>query len=74
MLLLRLRQICCHPSLVQEGCAAFLLPDEEDDGSKPELATELTRARRVVSPEFVEEMKKRFKDAALQRMKAEKEV
>ena len=74
MLLLRLRQICCHPSLIQEGGAAFLGPGEEDDGATPELSTELTRARRLVSPEFVEEVKKRFKDAALQRMQAEKEV
>lgn len=38
------------------------------------MSTELTRARRLVSPDFVSKMKAKFKAAALQRMEAEKEV
>ncbi|KAF9465092.1 SNF2 family N-terminal domain-containing protein [Collybia nuda] len=72
VLLLRLRQICSHPSLIQENEAAFVSPDEVDNCA-PEMSTELTRARRLVSPDFVSKMKARFKAAALQRMEAEKE-
>jgi SNF2 family DNA or RNA helicase len=74
VLLLRLRQICSHPSLIQEGRAAFVAPEEVDDDFKPELSTDLTRARRLVSPEFVTKMKQKFKEAVLERIKAEKEV
>ena len=72
VLLLRLRQICSHPSLIQEDGVAFVDPNEAD--VKPEFATELTRARRLVSPEFVDKMKEKFKQAALARIQAEKEV
>ena len=51
---------------------AFVAADEAD--VKPEFATELTRARRLVSPEFVEKMKEKFKEFALKRIQAEKEV
>ncbi|KAF8067663.1 SNF2 family N-terminal domain-containing protein [Lyophyllum atratum] len=75
VLLLRLRQICSHPSLIQEGAAAFISPDEADDGDEaaPGSNKELARARRLVSPEFVTKMKSKFKTAALQRIAAEKE-
>lgn len=72
MLLLRLRQICSHPSLIQEDGVAFVHPDEAH--VKPEFATELTRARRIVSPEFVAKMKEKFKQQALGRMEVEKKV
>ena len=39
-----------------------------------EFATELTRARRLVSPEFVDKLKEKFKASALMRIQAEKEV
>lgn len=73
VLLLRLRQICAHPSLIQEDGAAYMAPGEVDDDSAAELSTELTRARRLVSLEFVIAMKSKFKASALQRMEAEKE-
>ena len=73
MLLLRLRQICSHPSLIQEDGVAFVHPDDVDS-SKAELATELSRARRLVSPEFVTKMKEKFREMTLKRMAAEKEV
>jgi hypothetical protein len=49
-----------------------MAPGEAD--SKPEISTELTRARRLVSPEFVAAMRAKFKASAIQRMEAEKEV
>ena len=73
MLLLRLRQICSHPSLIQEDGVAFVHPDDVDS-SKAELATELSRARRLVSHEFVTKMKEKFREMTLKRMAAEKEV
>lgn len=72
VLLLRLRQICSHPCLIQEDGVAFVHPDEAK--VKPQFATELTRARRLVSSEFVEKMKEKFKQDALNRMQAEKQV
>jgi len=51
---------------------AFVDPSEAD--VKPESATELTRARRLVSPEFVDKMKEKFKQGALGRIQTEKEV
>lgn len=41
---------------------------------KPEVRDELSRARRLVSPEFVVKMKAKFKESALKRIEAEKEV
>ncbi|PPQ80470.1 hypothetical protein CVT24_002545 [Panaeolus cyanescens] len=72
VLLLRLRQICSHPCLIQEEVVAFV-PREDVDNSRPELATELTRARRLVSQEFVDEVKAWLKNRVLQRMAAEKQ-
>ena len=46
VLLLRLRQICSHPSLIQESGSAFILPvDESDEGVSYEAREELERAR-----------------------------
>ena len=51
---------------------AFVDPNEAD--VKPEFATELTRARRLVSSDFVNKLKEKFKASALMRIQAEKEV
>ncbi|KAL4260457.1 SNF2/RAD54 helicase family protein [Pleurotus pulmonarius] len=72
VLLLRLRQICAHPILIQEDGDGFVHPDEVDD-DKPEVRTELTRARYLVSMQFVDGLKAKFKEAALKRIAAEKE-
>lgn len=72
MLLLRLRQICSHPSLIQEDGVAFVHPDEAE--VQPEFATELTRAKRLVSPEFVTKMKEKFLNAVRVRMERERLV
>ena len=59
-----MRQICSHPSLIQEDGVAFVDPKEADVNL--EFASELARARRLVSPEL--------KASALMRIQAEKEV
>ncbi|KAJ7190933.1 SNF2 superfamily protein [Mycena pura] len=71
VLLLRLRQLCSHPALIQEGGSYFLAPDEVDDPE--EYREELANARALVSSEFVKKMKAKFKDLALRRIQAEKE-
>lgn len=73
VLLLRLRQLCSHPSLIQEGGTAFVGADEATDGPH-DKHSELTRAAQLVSMEFVEKMKFKFKQIVLERMAAEKEV
>ena len=52
---------------------AFVHPDEVDS-CKPELATELSRARHLASHEFVTKMKEKFREMTFVRMAAEKEV
>ncbi|PFH46796.1 hypothetical protein AMATHDRAFT_7394 [Amanita thiersii Skay4041] len=70
VLLLRLRQICSHPCLIQEGGRPYVMPtekaEEDDDGD------ELARARRL-APGFIEKMKIKLKDMALSRVKNEGE-
>ncbi|ESK90272.1 snf2 superfamily protein [Moniliophthora roreri MCA 2997] len=74
VLLLRLRQVCNHPCLIQEQGDAFVLLDEFDNESRPaEVRRELARARDLVSPQFVVQLKERFKHEALKRIEAEKE-
>lgn len=51
-----------------------MAPGEVNDDSAPEMSTELTRARRLVSSEFVAVMKSKFKASVVQRIEAEKEV
>ncbi|KAF5357721.1 hypothetical protein D9758_007422 [Tetrapyrgos nigripes] len=73
-LLLRLRQCCSHPALIQEDAGvAFLAADEIDDESRPGAGKELKRARDLVSTEFVDKVKEKLKAAALHKMKAENE-
>ncbi|EKM56552.1 uncharacterized protein PHACADRAFT_207772 [Phanerochaete carnosa HHB-10118-sp] len=69
VLLLRLRQICSHPSLIQEEGVAFVANDDEETGAK---YTELVRAERIMGAEFVSRMQAKFKQAMLDRMAAEK--
>lgn len=67
--LLRLRQICAHPILIQEqgDGDGFVHADEEGGDHNSELA----RAARLVSMDFVSRMKQKFKDIAAERMAAE---
>ncbi|KAF9256614.1 hypothetical protein L218DRAFT_881400, partial [Marasmius fiardii PR-910] len=73
VLLLRLRQICSHPCLIQEDGGAFIMPDEIEHESRPEVRKELARARDLVSQAFVIKLKERFIHEALERIQAEKE-
>ncbi|KAG6879839.1 hypothetical protein C0992_010797 [Termitomyces sp. T32_za158] len=72
VLLLRLRQVCSHPLLIQEGGAAFVSdnPANDEESGKDE---ELSRACRLVSSEFVAIMKAKLKASAMQRIEAEKQ-
>ncbi|KAJ6499605.1 SNF2 superfamily protein [Mycena vitilis] len=70
VLLLRLRQLCSHPALIQENGTHFLAPDEVDDPE--EFRADLSRAR-AMDPKFVKKMKEKFKEEMLRRMQAEKE-
>ncbi|TCD64091.1 hypothetical protein EIP91_004563 [Steccherinum ochraceum] len=72
VMLLRLRQLCSHPSLIQEDGVAYVGADEAMDGPH-DKHSELTRAAQAVSGEFVEKMKSKFKQIVLERMAAEKE-
>ncbi|THU80036.1 hypothetical protein K435DRAFT_768393 [Dendrothele bispora CBS 962.96] len=64
VLLLRLRQCCSHPALIQEeGGVAFLAADEMDD----KLGKELKRARDLLGRDFVDKLKEKFKLAALEK-------
>lgn len=72
VLLLRLRQVCVHPTLITEDGRAYLLPGEQRKDNE-DKRDELARARTLVSPQFVEKMKNKLKDAATARLKAEKE-
>ncbi|KAF9527621.1 SNF2 family N-terminal domain-containing protein [Crepidotus variabilis] len=72
VLLLRLRQICSHASLIAEGSNALVSPDEAKQGIKIVFSSELTRASRLISEEFVVKMKKKLREGALARISAEK--
>ncbi|KAF7302735.1 SNF2 superfamily protein [Mycena chlorophos] len=73
VMLLRLRQLCSHPALIQEGNNAhFLAPGETEESS--EFAQVLARARKEVSKEFVTKMKTKYKELAQRRIEAEKEA
>lgn len=72
VLLLRLRQICSHPALIQEGETALVSPDEMDETITPKTRDELSRARSLVGLEFVAKMKMKLKETALRRIEAEK--
>ncbi|KAF7350506.1 putative ATP-dependent helicase C23E6.02 [Mycena venus] len=71
VLLLRLRQLCSHPALIQENGTHFLAADEVDDPE--EYRNDLSRARVVMSKDWVQKMKEKFKERALSRMQAERQ-
>ena len=71
-MLLRLRQICAHPSLITEGGEAFIVPGEADETTAD--YGELARAQRIMGVDFVIRMKTKFKQIVLDRIAAEKAV
>ncbi|SJL12855.1 uncharacterized protein ARMOST_16287 [Armillaria ostoyae] len=72
VLLLRLRQLCSHPSLIQEDGVAYIQPEEDEDNWRPEVKEELLRARKLLGGEFVSRLKRQFMEATQERMEAEK--
>ncbi|KIP09902.1 hypothetical protein PHLGIDRAFT_101971 [Phlebiopsis gigantea 11061_1 CR5-6] len=73
VLLLRLRQVCSHPSLIQEEGeeegVAYVDPGQEDISQK---TVELARAERLLGLEFVQRMQAKFRQITLERIAAEK--
>ncbi|KZP29288.1 hypothetical protein FIBSPDRAFT_917412 [Athelia psychrophila] len=72
VLLLRLRQICSHPALIQENGVALAGVEDLDETLSPATRGELNRAAALVGPEFVAKMKFKLKELTLRRMEAEK--
>ena len=73
VLLLRLRQICSHPALIQEDGVALVHPNDMDESVSAGTKDELSRAMNLVSAEFVAKMKHKLKEIALRRIETEKE-
>lgn len=71
VLLLRLRQICSHPSLIQEDGVTYIDSGNQEAGEKH---TELVRAERLMGNDFVQRITAKFKQVMLDRMAAEKAV
>ncbi|KAG1772000.1 SNF2 family N-terminal domain-containing protein [Suillus placidus] len=71
VMLLRLRQVCSHPALIQETSEALVAADQLDGGH--DLQAELARAVRLVSSDFVTRLKAKYFQCALARIQAEKE-
>ncbi|KAJ7148304.1 SNF2 family N-terminal domain-containing protein [Mycena filopes] len=71
VMLLRLRQLCSHPALIQENGTHFLVPDEANEPE--EYRDEIARARAIMPADFVEAIQAKLKDVTLRRMEAEKE-
>ncbi|KAF9003233.1 SNF2 family N-terminal domain-containing protein [Cyathus striatus] len=69
VLLLRLRQICSHPSLIQEEG----MDSAESNGLTIDPVKEQTRASTLVSPQFVEKVKRKFLETHEARILSEKE-
>ncbi|KIJ39030.1 hypothetical protein M422DRAFT_175767 [Sphaerobolus stellatus SS14] len=70
VLLLRLRQICSHPCLIQEGGDAFVRPG--DNNMNQEDQNEIHRAVTLVGQQWVDDMRQKMKDLARERMENEK--
>jgi hypothetical protein len=72
VMLLRLRQCCIHPSLVQENSSAAALVVDSEDARPQEHKDELTRARDMLGVNFVDRLLARRVDLAKERMEREK--
>lgn len=72
VLLLRLRQICSHTSLITE--LDGVIADEDYDKTNESHAEQLARAESLVSRDFVLKMQTKFKELAIQRIEAEQQV
>lgn len=71
VMLLRLRQVCSHPALIQETSEALVAADELNGGH--DLKAEMARAARLMSSDFVTKLKAKYFQCALARIQAERE-
>ena len=71
-MLLRLRQICSHTSLITEE--EDVIVDDDIENTTEENRDEVIHAQTVVGREFVTKLKTKLTEIWLGRMKAEKEV
>lgn len=72
-MLLRLRQLCSHPSLIQDDKTAYLITGDGDDELTQESKDELLRAQKLLGVNFVAKMKNQRLEIAQQRIEAEKD-
>ena len=73
-MLLRLRQLCNHPCLIQENGESKRVMDGFDGSRSAGDKDELSRAAKLLSPNFVARIKHQRKELALARMAAEQKV
>ena len=72
VLLLRLRQICTHTSLITEQDGVII--DDELENMDEDKRDDVIKAHSELGREFVDKLKKKLRDIALERMAAEKKV
>ncbi|KAL5514334.1 hypothetical protein ACEPAG_2422 [Sanghuangporus baumii] len=70
LLLLRLRQVCTHTSLITEDEGVIV--DDELDDMNEDKRDDVIKAHSELGREFVDRLKKKLRDIALERMAAEK--
>ncbi|KAL5498669.1 hypothetical protein ACEPAH_2024 [Sanghuangporus vaninii] len=70
VLLLRLRQVCTHTSLITED--EGIIVDDELDYMDEDKRDDVIKAHSELGREFVDRLKKKLRDIALERMAAEK--
>ncbi|KLO17670.1 hypothetical protein SCHPADRAFT_900413 [Schizopora paradoxa] len=72
VMLLRLRQVCSHTSLITEDDSEDILIVDEDGDDTINRKEELFHVQTMLGREFVSKLKLKLKDIALERMEAEK--
>ncbi|KAH8116128.1 SNF2 family N-terminal domain-containing protein [Phellopilus nigrolimitatus] len=71
VMLLRLRQVCSHTSLITEGEDYII--DDNLENTNEDKRDELILAQTLLGREFVTKLRSKLKDVAIERMAAEKE-
>lgn len=73
-MLLRLRQVCSHTSLITEDDSENVIIVDEDGDDTINKKEELFHIQTMLGREFVSKLRQKLKDLALERMAAEKKV
>lgn len=71
-MLLRLRQVCSHTSLITEDEDVII--DDELETAPANKRDELIHVQTVIGRDFVTKLKQKLKDSALERIAAEKQA